>query len=62
LGVPIMIAALAEEQHANPRDVSSVRMVSMVARRSPRKLSAVPLRHFRAPNLPIYMERPKRGL
>jgi len=28
LGVPIMIAALAEEQHANPRDVSSVRMVS----------------------------------
>ncbi|MBT6828617.1 MAG: AMP-binding protein [Rhodospirillaceae bacterium] len=28
LGVPIMIAALAEEQHANPRDVSSVRFVA----------------------------------
>lgn len=28
LGVPIMIAALAEEQHANPRDVSSVRTVA----------------------------------
>ena len=28
LGVPVMIAALAEEQHANPRDVSSVRTVA----------------------------------
>lgn len=28
LGVPIMIAALAEEQHANPREVSSVRTVA----------------------------------
>jgi long-chain acyl-CoA synthetase len=28
LGVPIMIAALAEEQHANPRDVSSIRFVA----------------------------------
>ncbi len=28
LGVPVMIAALAEEQHANPRGVSSVRTVA----------------------------------
>jgi len=28
LGVPVMIAALAEEQHANPRDVSSLRTVA----------------------------------
>ncbi len=28
LGVPVMISALAEEQHANPRDVSSVRTLA----------------------------------
>ena len=28
LGVPVMIAALAEEQHANPRDVSSLRTLA----------------------------------
>ena len=28
LGVPVMIAALAEEQHANPRDVSCLRTVA----------------------------------